>query len=608
MKTLRTKAELREALAPERRAGRRIGLVPTMGSFHEGHLSLMRRARAECDVVVVSLFVNPTQFGPGEDLEAYPRDEARDAELAAAEGVDVLWAPSAEEMYPDGPGAFVEVDAELTGVLDGDPDQRGPGHFRGVTTIVAKLFNCVQPDVAYFGRKDAQQALVIERMARDLDFPVEIAVAPTVREADGLAMSSRNSYLDGRERERAAALSRGLRAAERAAAAGERSADTLVAAVADRASRGRHRAGVRGGSRRREPRARQRAQRPAGAGRGRCPDRQGAPDRQRRPRGRPRRTRNGGLMSTRPRKPTPAENPAHPVSDRVPVTLPRIEEMKRNGEPIVMVTAYDFPSAQVAEEAGVDVVLVGDSAAMVVLGHEATTPVGMDEMLMLTKAVRRGLKTPLLVGDMPFGSYERSNEQAIENAHRFVKEAGVAAVKLERGGPSVDRARAIIRAGVPVMGHVGLTPQTATQLGGFKAQGRTAEAAAKLAEDTLALQSVGCFAVVFEAIPAAVSEALMERVEVPVIGIGAGPATDGQVLVFHDLLGMYEGQQPRFVRRYADIRREMVAAVRAYADDVRNGRFPDEEHSYSIAPEELAEFRRYLEEESLAGTNTPWDW
>ena len=313
-------------------------------------------------------------------------------------------------------------------------------------------------------------------------------------------------------------------------------------------------------------------------------------------------------MSTRPRKPTPAENPAHPVSDRVPVTLPRIEEMKRNGEPIVMVTAYDFPSAQVAEEASVDLVLVGDSAAMVVLGHEGTTPVGMDEMLMLTKAVRRGLKTPLLVGDMPFGSYERSNEQAIENAHRFVKEAGVAAVKLERGGPSVDRARAIIRAGVPVMGHVGLTPQTATQLGGFKAQGRTAEAAAKLAEDTLALQSVGCFAVVFEAIPAAVSEALMERVEVPVIGIGAGPATDGQVLVFHDLLGMYEGQQPRFVRRYADIRREMVAAVRAYADDVRNGRFPDEEHSYSIAPEELAEFRRYLEEESLAGTNTPWDW
>jgi 3-methyl-2-oxobutanoate hydroxymethyltransferase len=313
-------------------------------------------------------------------------------------------------------------------------------------------------------------------------------------------------------------------------------------------------------------------------------------------------------MSARPRKPLPADNPSHPAGDRVPVTLPRIEEMKRNGEPIVMVTAYDYPSAQVAEEAGVDIVLVGDSAAMVVLGHQGTTPVGMDEMLMLTQAVRRGLKNPMLVADLPFGSYELSNEQAIENAHRFVKEAGVDAVKLERGGPSVDRARAIIRAGVPVMGHVGLTPQTATQLGGFKAQGRTAEAAAKLTEDVLALQSVGCFAVVFEAIPAAVSEALVERLDVPVIGIGAGPATDGQVLVFHDLLGIYDGQQPRFVRRYADIRREMVEGVSHYADDVRNGRFPDEEHSYSISPEELAEFKRYLSEESLAGTNTPWDW
>ncbi|MDP9189323.1 MAG: 3-methyl-2-oxobutanoate hydroxymethyltransferase [Actinomycetota bacterium] len=290
------------------------------------------------------------------------------------------------------------------------------------------------------------------------------------------------------------------------------------------------------------------------------------------------------------------------------MTIPRVAEMKSNGEPIVMITAYDFPSAQVVEEAGVDIVLVGDTAAMVVLGHDSTTPVGMDEMLMLTQAVRRGLQTPLLVGDMPFGSYESSNEQAIENAQRFVKHAGVHAVKLERGGPSVDRARAIVRSGVAVMGHVGLTPQTATQLGGFKAQGRTAEAAAKLAEDTLALQSVGCFAVVFEAIPAAVTEALMEQVEVPVIGIGAGPATDGQVLVFHDLLGIYQGHQPRFVRRYAEVREEMLKGVSAYARDVRAHRFPDEEHSYSISPEELADFRRYLDQESLAGTNTPWDW
>ena len=313
-------------------------------------------------------------------------------------------------------------------------------------------------------------------------------------------------------------------------------------------------------------------------------------------------------MSTRPRKNVPAENPIDPTAERAPMTIPRVAEMKENGEPIVMVTAYDFPSAQVVEDAGVDIVLVGDTAAMVVLGHDATTPVGMDEMIMLTQAVRRGLKTPLLIGDMPFGSYESSNEQAIANAQRFVKEAGVDAVKLERGGPSVDRARAIIRSGIPVMGHVGLTPQTATALGGFKAQGRTAETASKLAEDTLALQSVGCFAVVFEAIPAGVAEALMSRIEVPIIGIGAGPATDGQVLVFHDMLGMYQGHQPRFVRRYAEVREEMLRGISAYAADVRSRAFPDEEHSYSISPEELAEFERYLEEESLAGTDTPWDW
>jgi 3-methyl-2-oxobutanoate hydroxymethyltransferase len=313
-------------------------------------------------------------------------------------------------------------------------------------------------------------------------------------------------------------------------------------------------------------------------------------------------------LSTRPRKNVPAENPQDPTAERGPMTIPRVAEMKRNGEPIVMITAYDFPTAQIVEEAGVDIVLVGDSAAMAVLGHDATTPVGMDEMIMLTQAVRRGLSTPLLVGDLPFGSYETSNEQAIGNAQRFVKEAGVDAVKLERGGPSVDRARAIIRAGIPVMGHVGLTPQTATALGGFKAQGRTAETAAKLAEDTLALQSVGCFAVVFEAIPAAVTDALMERVEVPIIGIGAGPSTDGQVLVVHDMLGMYQGHQPRFVRRYAEVREEMLKGVNAYTADVRARAFPDEEHSYSISPEELAEFKRYLEEESLAGTNTPWDW
>jgi pantoate--beta-alanine ligase len=231
MKIVRSKAELRQALAAPRRQDRRIGLVPTMGYFHEGHLSLMRGARAECDVVVVSLFVNPTQFGPGEDLEAYPRDEERDAALAEREAVDLLWIPTADQMYPEGFATTVEVANDLAGVLEGDPAHRGPSHFRGVTTIVAKLFNSVQPDAAYFGRKDAQQALVIWRMAEDLDFPVEIRVLPTVREDDGLALSSRNAYLSPEERDRALAISRGLRAAERAAAAGETSVEALVEAA-----------------------------------------------------------------------------------------------------------------------------------------------------------------------------------------------------------------------------------------------------------------------------------------------------------------------------------------------------------------------------------------
>ena len=299
---------------------------------------------------------------------------------------------------------------------------------------------------------------------------------------------------------------------------------------------------------------------------------------------------------------------------RKPVTLPQLAQMKVSGEPIVMVTAYDHPSAQVAEEAGVDMVLVGDSAAMTVLGHDSTVPVGMDEMLMLAAAVRRGLKTPLLVGDLPFGSYERSNEQAVENALRFVKEAGCDAVKLERGGASVDRARAITQAGIPVMGHVGLTPQTATQLGGYKAQGKTAERAAQIAEEALALQAAGCFAIVFEAVPSAITETLMPRMEIPVIGIGAGLGTDGQVLVFHDLLGIFAGHAAKFVKRYANVREQMVAGVRTYAQEVRARAFPGPEHIYAIEPAELSEFRAYLDQQSIArdegGTfsHSDWDW
>jgi 3-methyl-2-oxobutanoate hydroxymethyltransferase len=280
----------------------------------------------------------------------------------------------------------------------------------------------------------------------------------------------------------------------------------------------------------------------------------------------------------------------------LPVTLPILQEKKRLGEPIVMVTAYDFPSARAAEAAGVDLVLVGDSGAMTVLGYPSTIPVSTDELLMLARAVRRGLRTPFMVGDLPFGSYETSDEQAIETAMRFVKEAGCDAVKLERGNEtSVARARAIAQAGIPVMGHVGLTPQTSTALGGYRAQGRSTAAATRIAHEALALQEAGCFSLVFEAIPAAVAAELMPRIEVPVIGIGAGPATDGQVLVFHDLLGIREGRGARFVQRYADLQDEMNAGVAAYAADVRARRYPGPEHTYSIDEGELAQFRADLE-------------
>ncbi|PZS14236.1 MAG: 3-methyl-2-oxobutanoate hydroxymethyltransferase [Solirubrobacterales bacterium] len=293
-------------------------------------------------------------------------------------------------------------------------------------------------------------------------------------------------------------------------------------------------------------------------------------------------------MSATPQIPVP-----HGLDTPLPMTLPRLAEKKRLGERIVMVTAYDYPSAQVAQEAGVDIVLVGDSGAMTVLGYPSTVPVSTDEMLMLSAAVRRGLSTPLLVGDLPFGSYEGSDEQAVITAQRFVKEAGCDAVKLERGGTSAQRARAVVAAGIPVMGHVGLTPQTATVLGGYRAQARTAESALLLAGDALALQQAGCFSIVLEAIPAAVADVLMERIEVPVIGIGAGAGTDGQVLVFHDLLGIYD-HTPRFAKRYAEVKAQMVAGIAAFAAEVRNGAFPGPEHAYSIDEQELDRFRASL--------------
>jgi 3-methyl-2-oxobutanoate hydroxymethyltransferase len=280
-----------------------------------------------------------------------------------------------------------------------------------------------------------------------------------------------------------------------------------------------------------------------------------------------------------------------PRTDRKPITLTKLAEKKALGEPIVMITAYDHPSALVVEEAGVDLVLVGDSAANNVLGYDDTVPVTVEELLMLARAVRRGLRTPLLIGDLPFGSYEASDEQAIRTAQRFVKEAGCDAVKLEGGGASVRRARAIVEAGIPVMGHVGLTPQTATALGGYRAQGRTAERAARVMQDAIDLQEAGCFAVVFEAVPSDVTDLVMQHLDLVVIGIGAGASTDGQVLVLHDLLSVHTGHVPKFVRQFADVRAEMLRGVSAYATAVRDRSFPGPEHAYSIPPEELERLR-----------------
>ena len=283
--------------------------------------------------------------------------------------------------------------------------------------------------------------------------------------------------------------------------------------------------------------------------------------------------------------------------------LPRLAEMKVNGEKIVMVTAYDAPGARFAEDAGIDIVLVGDTAAMVVLGYEGTTvPVTMEEMLFLTRTVVRAARRPIVVGDMPFGSYQVSDEAAVANAIRFFKEAGADAVKLEGAGPSLSRVRTIVGAGIPVMGHVGLTPQSATMLGGFKTQGKTASAAERLVDDALALEQAGCFAVVLEAVPSPVAAEITRRLEVPTIGIGAGPDCDGQVLVYHDLLGLSEGHLPRFVKRYANLSREIRDALEAYAHDVRTSAFPEEQHTYEMPAEELEGFERTMRRPRASST------
>jgi len=285
---------------------------------------------------------------------------------------------------------------------------------------------------------------------------------------------------------------------------------------------------------------------------------------------------------------TDYSSPSSPGPSRLKVTLPQLQDMAHRGDQIVMITAYDAPSARLADAAGVEIILVGDSAGTTALGGTSTVPVTMDEMLVYTRAAARGTARALVVADMPFGSYQVSEESAVVNAIRFVKEAGAEAVKLEGAGRTLTRISAIIDAGIPVMGHIGLTPQSATMLGGYKAQGRTAGAAKRLIDEAIALERSGCFSIVLEAIPEAVSQHITEAVKIPTIGIGAGRACSGQVLVWHDLLGLIPGPTPRFVKKYADIAGDISRALDAYVTDIRTRAFPTDQHTYGMPDAERA--------------------
>ncbi|MFN2196091.1 MAG: 3-methyl-2-oxobutanoate hydroxymethyltransferase [Anaerolineales bacterium] len=290
-----------------------------------------------------------------------------------------------------------------------------------------------------------------------------------------------------------------------------------------------------------------------------------------------------------------------PVDSTVKATPARrvsvldLKRKKDQGEPIVMLTAYDYPTALAVDQAGIDVILVGDSLGMVVLGYETTLPVTMEDMLLHSKAVARGARHALLVGDLPFMSYQASTAEAVHNAGRFLQEGGMQAVKLEGGQERAETVRAILAAGIPVMGHLGLTPQSVSVFGGFKPQGRTLAAAKKLYQDALALQEAGCFSLVLESVPAELAGWLSQRLEIPTIGIGAGAQCDGQVLVLHDVLGLFERFTPKFVQRYAELHGEIVAALQAYREDVSARTFPGEAHTYAMPPDEWQDFLDEME-------------
>jgi len=272
-------------------------------------------------------------------------------------------------------------------------------------------------------------------------------------------------------------------------------------------------------------------------------------------------------------------------------TISQLQQKKKDGQKITMLTAYDYSLAVLIDAAGVDIILVGDSLANVVLGLESTTEVGMTEMIHHAKAVSRAVKHALLVGDMPFESYQTDSQRAVENARRFIDEAGCDAVKLEWFDGCLDVAARIIQAGIPVMGHVGLTPQTAEHLGGFKVQGKDADSAKTIIKHARSLEEKGCFSIVLECLPSKIAAMMTEALSIPTIGIGAGPQCDGQVLVTYDLLGLFDRYQPKFVKKYIDLSGPVIDAVRKFSDEVGKGIFPDEGHSYTINPEELARLR-----------------
>ena len=499
----------------------------------------------------MSLFVNPTQFGAAADLDAYPRDEAEDLAAAAEAGVDLVFAPTVEEMYPPGFQTWVDV-AELGSILEGE---HRPGHFRGVATVCLKLFTIVRPDLVYFGQKDAQQVAVLRRMISDLALDLELRDLPTVRDADGLALSSRNRRLSAAERERALALPRALatRDPERARELLDGLEVDYVEIAAVRSPRSRCR-----NPRRLHPSDRQRPAR-------------------------------GGLMSTRPR------TPGHgaPGPGKLPIT--ELLGMKESHSPIAMITAYDAPSGRLADAAGADMILVGDSAAMTMLGHDSTVPATMEEMLVLTRAVTRGAKRPLVVADMPFGSFQISDELAVTNAVRFVKDAGADAVKLEGAGTMLSRVRGDRRGRRSRDGPhrpdaaVGDRARRLQGPGPHRVEGGAARCATRSRSRRRAASRSSSRRCPPRSPRRSPSCSRSRR-------SGSAPAAsvDGQVLVWHDLLGLYDGHAPRFVKQYAQLASEIQRAVEEYVGDVRERRFPEEVHTYGMPEEELAAFEAEL--------------